>query len=81
MFETGIAHLAGTHMIAISPDISLGCEFYHANYYLIEDLLEEPFAIENGMVQVPDGPGLGINVNLDKLEKYAVNCADDGTRQ
>ncbi|MCP4072097.1 MAG: muconate cycloisomerase [Hyphomicrobiales bacterium] len=80
MFETGIAHLAGTHMIAASPNISLGCEFYHAKYYLIEDLLEEPFAIENGMVQVPDGPGLGINVNLDKLQKYAVNCADGGTR-
>ncbi len=68
-------------MIAISPDISLGGEFYHVNYYLIEDLLKEPFAIKNGMVQVSDGPGLGINVNLDKLEKYTVNCADGGTRQ
>ncbi len=30
MFETGIAHLAGTHVIAATPNISLGCEFYQA---------------------------------------------------
>ena len=33
MFETGIAHLAGTHVIAATPNISLGCEFYQAKYF------------------------------------------------
>lgn len=28
--QPGIAHLAGVHMIAVSPNISSGCEFYHA---------------------------------------------------
>ena len=73
MFETGIAHLAGVHMIAVSPNISLGCEFYHATYYLLEDLLAEPFPINSGKVQVPDAPGLGISVDPDRLEKYTVN--------
>ena len=75
MFETGIAHLAGVHMIAISPSISLGCEFYHATYYLLEDLLAKPFPIINGKVQVPDAPGLGISVDSDRLEKYTLNHA------
>lgn len=72
MFETGIAHLAGTHMIACSSNISLGCEFYQAKYYLVEDLLTEPFPIENGQVIVPDKPGLGMEVDQDKLEHYRV---------
>ncbi len=72
MFETGISHMAGTHMIAATPNISLGCEFYQAKYYLAEDLLAEPFPIKNGKVQVPNTPGLGITVDHDKLKKYTV---------
>ncbi|MGI9371595.1 MAG: enolase C-terminal domain-like protein [Hyphomicrobiales bacterium] len=71
MFETGIAHLAGTHMIAASPHITLGCEFYQATYYLEEDLLAAPFPISKGKVQVPHAPGLGIEVNERRLERYA----------
>ena len=45
MFEAGLAHLAGAHMIAATPEITLGCEFYQARYYLTEDILIE--GIEN----------------------------------
>ena len=72
MFETGLAHLAGVHMIASAPNISLGCEFYQAKYYLDEDLLTEPFPIVEGQVVVPDTPGLGISVDEARLQKYAV---------
>ncbi|MDH3713975.1 MAG: muconate cycloisomerase [Gammaproteobacteria bacterium] len=67
MFETGIAHLAGTHMIAAAPNISLGCEFYQASYYLEHDLLDAPFPIEQGHVVVPVAPGLGFAVDRDRL--------------
>lgn len=59
MFETGLAHLAGAHMIAATPEITLGCEFYQAVYFLERDLLETGFRVENGDVIVPDDPGLG----------------------
>jgi muconate cycloisomerase len=72
MFETGIAHAAGTHMIAASPNVSLGCEFYHATYYIKEDVLTTPFAAQNGVVKVPQGPGLGYEVDEGKVKKYTV---------
>ena len=75
MFETGLAHLAGVHMIAASPAISLGCEFYQARYYLREDILLEPFPIVDGHVSVPNGPGLGIRPDPDKLDRYAMRCS------
>ena len=70
MFETGIAHAAGAHLMAALPDLHLGCEFYMSSYYLKEDILAEPFPVRNGMVHVPDGPGLGIAVDPDRLAKY-----------
>ena len=70
MFETGIAHAAGAHLMAVIPDLTLGCEFYMATYYLREDLLAEPFPVRNGQVIVPTGPGLGIEVDREKLKKY-----------
>ena len=72
MFETGLAHLAGVHMIAVAPNISLGCEFYQATYYLEQDLMTAPFPIKNGMVQVPDGPGLGMDMDVELMEKLCV---------
>lgn len=72
MFETGIGCIAGTHMIAATENISLGCEFYQPNYYLTEDLLAQPFPAGGGKVRVPTGPGLGIEVDEDKLRRYAV---------
>ncbi len=71
MFETGLAHLAGTHMIAATPEITLGCEFYQASYYLVEDILEEPFEVRDGQVVVPDGPGLGGRPDLEKLKHFS----------
>ncbi|WP_170381480.1 enolase C-terminal domain-like protein [Ruegeria atlantica] len=72
MFETGLAHLAGTHMIASSPEITLGCEFYQASYFLKEDILEESFQIRDGSVVVPTGPGLGGRPDVAKLNHHAV---------
>ncbi|MCY4317507.1 MAG: muconate cycloisomerase [Roseovarius sp.] len=71
MFESGLAHLAGAHMIAATPEISLGCEFYQARYYLAEDILEMPFPCSRGVVEIPDKPGLGIRPDMGKLEFFS----------
>ncbi len=72
MFEAGLAHLAGTQMIAATPEVQLGCEFYQAKYFLKEDILEEPFPLVGGAVVIPDGPGLGIRPDMEKVRRYAV---------
>ncbi len=72
MFEAGLAHLAGTHMIAATPEITLGCEFYQASYFLVEDILQTPFEVKDGHVIVPQGEGLGVLPDPDKLTKYTL---------
>ncbi|WP_171122679.1 MULTISPECIES: enolase C-terminal domain-like protein [unclassified Ruegeria] len=75
MFEAGLAHLAGTHMIAATPEITLGCEFYQSSYFLAEDILQDPFRVADGNVIVPVGPGLGGCPDIGKLNHYAITKA------
>lgn len=78
MFETGLAHMAGAQMIAATPAITLGCEFYQAHYYLAEDILETPLPLRDGAVVVPDAPGLGIAPAPDKLDRFALHKTTEG---
>ena len=76
MFETGIAHAAGAQLMAALPDLELGCEFYMSTYYAREDILTEPFPVRDGLVHVPDGPGLGVAVDPDRLAKYRTDLLE-----
>lgn len=73
MFEAGLAHLAGAHMIAATPEITLGCEFYQAGYFLAEDILSAPFPVRDGHVIVPDTPGLGIAPDPETIARHTLN--------
>jgi muconate cycloisomerase len=72
MFETSIAHAAGAHLMAAVPDLKLGCEFYMTSYYASADIGATAFVVKNGMVHVPNGPGLGIAPDRDKLAHYTL---------
>lgn len=81
--ETGIGnaanlHLASSTKIAILPSVcpvstpegSGGPKT--AGIYYLDDLITTPFKFENGRVFTPEGPGLGIEVDREKLARYTV---------
>jgi len=43
-----------------------------AGCYYLDDVVTQPFRFEDGAVLVPEGSGLGVEVDLEKLAKYAV---------
>lgn len=47
-------------------------EFDRTRNPLRDDLLIESFTLEDGYVAVPDGPGLGVEVDMDVVEEYSV---------
>ena len=59
-------------MIAATPEIGLGCEFYQAAYFLVEDLLSQRFPVEEGEVVVPDLPGLGIDPDPERIARHSM---------
>ncbi|AMS44524.1 MULTISPECIES: mandelate racemase/muconate lactonizing enzyme family protein [Aminobacter] len=81
--ETGIGNLANVQVAAASPAATLSCvipistpaEAQHGQVggiYYKDDLLVEPMQVVDGAVVVPSGPGMGIDVDLAKVEKYRV---------
>ncbi len=38
-----------------------------------DDILQEKIQIENGKYIVPDKPGLGIDVDMEKIEYYTID--------
>jgi len=70
MFETSIAHMAGAHLMAAVPNLTLGCEFYMSTYYAEADLARSPFPVRGGEVHLPQSAGLGTSPDPDTLGRY-----------
>lgn len=81
--ETGIGNAANLHLGAAVKTATLPsvCPVSQpagqegpkvASVYYTDDLITKPFRYEDGRVYVPEGVGLGIEVDRAKLEKYAI---------
>lgn len=79
--EMGIGNAANLHLgaampIAILPSVcpvsspDLAGRGIAGNYYT-DDLIATPFGFHNGAVLVPDGVGLGVEVDEEKIEAYS----------
>ncbi len=66
----GVAVAAMLQLDAASPAFSNCNECAH--HQLQDDLLVERLEIADGMIAVPQGPGLGIEVDRAKVERYLV---------
>jgi O-succinylbenzoate synthase len=67
MLETGIGRAGNVAMAAMSNftlpgDTSASGRYYHRD-------ITEPFVLNDGRLNVPTGPGLGVKIDLDFLEK------------
>lgn len=72
LWEGGIAAAAGAHLLASLPNCTLGCEFYMPSYALVADICADPLRAGGGVVRLPDGPGLGVEVDEAALAAQAV---------
>lgn len=81
--ETGVGNLANLQLAAAAAPVTLSCVIpistpAEANrgqirgVYYTDDLLRDAFAYEDGFVNVPDAPGMGIEVDEDKIARYRV---------
>ena len=63
----GISLAAMTHLAAAVPNLNYACDT-HYPWQDGHDLLFAPLPIEAGAVAVPEAPGLGVDVDREKLE-------------
>ncbi len=81
--ETGVGNLANVQLAAACPAVTLSCVIpvsvpaeaqtgQIGGIYYTDDLLVAPMEVVDGAIVVPSGPGMGIEVDLKKIEKYTV---------
>ncbi len=70
-FSTGILLSSSLHLIASIPNGSW-LEYTVESSPLVDDLMVDKIPAVDGWVNVPEGPGLGIEVNEAVLDKYRV---------
>ena len=77
VWGTAVALAAGLHFHAIIPPAppahearSPYLEFDRTYNPFRQEIVKTPIEHQNGVVSVPNGPGLGIDINRDILEKY-----------
>lgn len=75
MLEIGVGMAAAAHLAASTPNVDLESDLI-GHLYHQEDIIEgsgnSVLAIKDGYLQLPEAPGLGVNVIEKTLEKYEV---------
>ncbi|MGH9838720.1 MAG: enolase C-terminal domain-like protein [Blastocatellia bacterium] len=67
--ELGIQLATMLHLGAVIPNLSFAADAHY--HHLVDDIIEGgKFKYENGAIQVPTAPGLGVKLNRDKLAEY-----------
>jgi L-alanine-DL-glutamate epimerase-like enolase superfamily enzyme len=67
-FDLGVRTAAIAHATCGIPGFSLPVD---TTYYAWEaDVLTDPLTVEAGSVRVPDGPGLGVAVDMDAVRRF-----------
>ena len=67
--EAGVGTAALLHLAAAIPSLQWGVAL--TSTYLRDDILVQPLQYANGHVQVPCGPGLGVEVDEEKVRSLA----------
>lgn len=79
MLESGIGR-AGNVALASLPNFKLPGDISASKRYYTEDIVEPAFVVEpDGTMRVPKGPGVGVDVVMDRLERVTLHREVFGT--
>lgn len=68
--ELGVQLATMLHLGAVIPNLSFAADAHY--HHLTDDIIEGGrMEYEGGAISVPDGPGLGVRLDREKVEKYS----------
>ena len=69
--ETSIASAAAVHLACAVASAGWGVSLTH--FYLAEDIVKTPLPLGAGAVALPDGPGLGVEIDERAVDRFRVD--------
>ncbi len=69
--ESSIASAAAVNLACAVPSVDWGVSLTH--FYLTHDVVKTPLRITDGLVALPDAPGLGVEVDEDAVARFTVS--------
>ena len=69
--ESSIGTAAAVHLACAVPNVDWGVSL--TNMYLAEDIVKHPLTLHDGHVALPDGHGLGVDVDEAAVARFRVN--------
>jgi muconate cycloisomerase len=71
--ESSLASAAAIHLACAVPAIDWGVSLTH--FYLAHDLVRQPLPLRDGHVALPDGHGLGVEIDEAAVERFRVRSS------
>ena len=71
LWTGALAFAAGMHVAAASPGGWI-LEYSLGGAPLLHELPQEKFTVSDGMIEIPDRPGLGVTINQEFVDRYTV---------
>ena len=69
--ESSVGTAAAVHLACAVPNVDWGVSL--TNFYLAEDIVRKPIALSGGAVALPEGHGLGVEVDEAAIERFRVS--------
>jgi glucarate dehydratase len=63
----GVSMAAMTHVAAAMPSLSHAPDSHYP--WMADDVIDDPIEFSNGRIAVPDGPGLGVELDDERVER------------
>jgi muconate cycloisomerase len=70
---TSVGSATAAHFYAATPNVTTGGDFHvGAAGWLADDIVRTPLAVVDGQALVPEGAGIGVELDEAKLQRYAI---------
>lgn len=66
--DFGIKTAAMLHLVCSQSNLSYASDTLY--FGLQDDIINKPFKIDNGVLDIPEKPGLGVDINFEILDRY-----------
>ncbi len=72
MYEAGIARAFHLHVASIKG-LDFPADLSATSHYFEQDIISQTFVVENGEIRVPEGLGIGVDIDEQALAKFTLN--------